>query len=93
MLWNSGLTSREIAREMGLHERVVASAVQMARASGEVVEERRHSGAGRLRNAVWAMHCSGMAPSEIDAELGTDHAREIVARLWAMDWEAPSWRG
>lgn len=86
-LWNCGLTAREISERTGIPCKAVANAVQSARARGKVVEVRRHGEAGRLRELVWQMHRSGMAPSEIDAELGTDDARGMVATLWAMGWD------
>lgn len=86
-LWNCGLTAREISQRTGISLSTVTTAVQSARARGEVVEERHRGEAGRLRDTVWAMFRSGMAPSEIDAELGTDDARGMVATLWAMGWD------
>lgn len=88
-LWNCGLTAREISQRTGISLSTVTTAVQSARARGEVVEERHRGEAGRLRDTVWSMFRSGMAPSEIDAELGTDDARGMVAILWAMGWDGP----
>lgn len=86
-LWNCGLTAREISGRTGISLSTVTTAVQSARARGVVVEERHRGEAGRLRDTVWSMFRSGMTPSEIDAELGTDDARGMVATLWAMGWD------